>query len=198
MKIEVENISKRFGRQSIIKQFSHTFLPNEKYVITGANGSGKSTLLKMLSGFLSYDSGNIKYSTNHQIVTREEVNPFIAYAAPYIVIPEDLTVLEAIQFQEKFKILSKSKAEIAANLQLAPHKKISELSSGMKQRLHLGLAFFSQTPLLLLDEPTSFFDKEWKNQFQDWIAQASLHRTIILCSNDEEEYAQFAQRIRII
>jgi len=197
MKIEVENISKRFGRQAIIKQFSYNFLPNENYVITGANGSGKSTLLKMLSGFLSFDSGDIRYSKDNQPISRDNFNNFVAYAAPYILIPEDLTIIEAIHFQRNFKTLSRSDAEILAALQLVDDKKITELSSGMKQRLHLGLAFFSETPVLLLDEPTSFFDKEWKKQFQDWVTAAQQKRTIILCSNDEEEYAQFAQRIRI-
>lgn len=197
MKIEVENISKRFGRQAIIKQFSYHFLPNENYVITGANGSGKSTLLKMLSGFLSFDSGDIRYSKDNQLISRDNFNNFIAYAAPYILIPEDLTIIEAIHFQRKFKTLSKSDADILAALQLAPSKKITELSSGMKQRLHLGLAFFSETPVLLLDEPTSFFDREWKQKFQEWIKDANQTRTIILCSNDEEEYIQFTQQIRI-
>jgi ABC-type multidrug transport system ATPase subunit len=197
MKIEVKNISKRFGRQSIIKQFSFDFLPNEKHVITGANGSGKSTLLKMLSGFLSYDSGEIKYSKDNQPINRDAINRYISYAAPYILIPEDLTTQEAIRFQEQFNTFSKSESELLAHLQLPPSRKIAELSSGMKQRLHLGLAFFSETPLLLLDEPTSFFDKAWKLQFQDWIHETNGKRTIILCSNDEEEYTQFSQRIRI-
>jgi ABC-type multidrug transport system ATPase subunit len=197
MKIEVENISKRFGRQAIIKQFSYTFLPNEKYVITGANGSGKSTLLKMLSGFLSYDSGEINYTVGNQPISREDINPYISFAAPYLLIPEDLTIIEAIRFQRQFKTLSKSDVEIIAALQLPSNKKITELSSGMKQRLHLGLAFFSASPLLLLDEPTSFFDKEWKQKFQEWIKDANQTRTIILCSNDEEEYIQFTQQIRI-
>lgn len=197
MKIEVENISKRFGRQAIIKQFSYTFLPNEKYVITGANGSGKSTLLKMISGFLSFESGDIRYTKENEPISRENINTYISFAAPYIAIPEDLTILEAIAFQKKFKALSKSDAEIIAELNLAPNKKITELSSGMKQRLHLGLAFFTNTPVLLLDEPSSFFDKEWKLKFQDWVMEAQDKRMIILCSNDEEEYVQFPQRLRI-
>ncbi|MBL7800845.1 MAG: ATP-binding cassette domain-containing protein [Chitinophagales bacterium] len=197
MKIEVENISKRFGRQAIIKQFSYTFLPNKKYVITGANGSGKSTLLKMISGFLSFESGDIRYTKENEPISRENINTYISFAAPYIFIPEDLTILEAIAFQKKFKAFSKSDAEIIAELNLVPNKKITELSSGMKQRLHLGLAFFTNTPVLLLDEPTSFFDKEWKLKFQDWVMEQQDKRMIILCSNDEEEYVQFPQRLRI-
>jgi ABC-type multidrug transport system ATPase subunit len=79
-------------------------------------------------------------------LVREDINPYISFAAPYLLIPEDLTIIEAIRFQRQFKTLSKSDAEIAATLQLAPNKKITELSSGMKQRLHLGLAFFSASP----------------------------------------------------
>lgn len=197
MKIEVENISKRFGRQQIIKQFSYTFAEQQRYVITGANGSGKSTLLKIISGYLSHDSGNINYWASEQPIANDAIADKIAYSAPYIAVPEDLTVREVIQFQKRFKPLSKSEEELEMLLHLPAQKKIAALSSGMRQRLHLGLSVFSSSSLLLLDEPTSFFDKVWKANFQQFIAEIGNKKTIILCSNDEEEYSQFDKKITL-
>jgi ABC-type multidrug transport system ATPase subunit len=197
MKIEVENISKRFGRQQIIKNFTYSFLQNEMYVIQGANGSGKSTLLKMLSGFLSFDKGSIIYYNGVNVIQRDHLIQLIAYAAPYISSPEDLTITETIRFQQNFKTLSVSEAELLTILELPGDKKLLELSSGMKQRLQLGLAFYSTSSLLLLDEPTSFFDKAWKKKYQDWITATKGLKTVILCSNEEEEYAQFNRTVHL-
>lgn len=193
MKIEVSHISKKFGKQIIIRDFSHTFLPNEKYVITGANGSGKSTLLKMISGYLSPDSGTVNFSKNDAKI---ELPDFSIYA-PYIAPPNDFTVLEAIHFHAAFKPISISEAELLNEIKLAPTKKLSELSSGMKQRLQLALVFFSKSEVIFLDEPTSFFDKEWKAVYQKWINTLCEKRTVILSSNDENEYVGFENIIRI-
>src|SRR6218665_2939574 len=131
MKIDVSHITKKFGRQIIIRDFSHTFLPGEKYAITGANGSGKSTLLKMIAGYLSPDKGTIEYTKDNSKI---EAPDFSIYA-PYIALPNDFTVLEAIHFHKSFKSLSVTEEELLEQIKLLPAKKLTELSSGMKQRL---------------------------------------------------------------
>ncbi|HEY0261995.1 MAG TPA: ATP-binding cassette domain-containing protein, partial [Chitinophagales bacterium] len=150
MKIDVWHISKKFGKQNIIRDFSYTFLPNEKYVITGANGSGKSTLLKIISGYLSPDSGTVTFEKNDAKI---EVPDFAIYA-PYIAPPNDFTVLEAISFHTSFKPIQTSEQELLNEIKLSPTKKLTELSSGMKQRLQLALVFFSKSDVIFLDEPT--------------------------------------------
>lgn len=193
MKIDVSHITKKFGKQIIIRDFSQTFLPGEKYAITGANGSGKSTLLKIISGYLSPDKGTIEYTKhNLQIET-----PDFSIYAPYIAPPSDFTVLEAIHFHTSFKSLSVTEGELLEQIKLSPAKKLTELSSGMKQRLQLALVFFSKSEVLFLDEPTSFFDKEWKAVYQKWISTFCENRLIILSSNDGNEYAGFKNVIRL-
>lgn len=210
MRIDASHISKKFGKQSIIRDFSHSFLPREKYVITGANGSGKSTLLKMLSGYLSPDSGTVTFShmgdastdptiKNELVSTslNEQKSPDISIYAPYIAPPNDLTVSEAIRFHAQFKPLRKNEQDLLELVQLNPSKKLTELSSGMKQRLQLAFVFFSKSEVLFLDEPTSFFDTTWKAVYHQWLNTLCENRTIILSSNDENEYVGFGNIIRL-
>lgn len=195
MRIDASHISKKFGKQNIIRDFSYSFLPNEKYVITGANGSGKSTLLKMLSGYLSPDSGTVTFSQMGE-KNEQELHNFSIYA-PYIAPPNDLTVSEAIRFHAQFKPLQKNEQELLELVQLAPSKKLTELSSGMKQRLQLAFVFFSKSKVIFLDEPTSFFDTTWKEIYQEWLNTLCENRTVILSSNDENEYVGFRNIIRL-
>jgi ABC-type multidrug transport system ATPase subunit len=191
MTISVSHISKKFGKQTIIRDFSYSFLPNKRYVITGPNGSGKSTLLKIVAGCLSPDSGTVEYvGQNGKIET-----PDFSIYAPYIAPPNDFTVIETIRFHACFKRFSISEANLLEQIKLVPEKKLTELSSGMKQRLQLALVFFSESAVIFLDEPTSFFDKEWKEVYHTWLNAQNC--TVILSSNDENEYTGFDNVIKL-
>src|SRR5690606_28453413 len=98
-------------------------------------------------------------------------------------------------FHACFKPFSTSEANFLEQVKLAPEKKLTELSSGMKQRLQLALVFFSESAVIFLDEPTSFFDKEWKAVYQTWLN--AQNRTVILSSNDESEYTGFDNVIKL-
>jgi ABC-type multidrug transport system ATPase subunit len=73
-------------------------------------------------------------------------------------------------------------------LKAATHKQIRYFSSGMKQRLKLALAIFSETPILLLDEPCSNLDQEGYALYHDLIYKYAMHKLIIVGSNDTQEY----------
>jgi ABC-type multidrug transport system ATPase subunit len=80
----------------------------------------------------------------------------------------------------------------------ATNKQIRYFSSGMKQRLKLGLAIFSNCPILLLDEPCSNLDKEGYALYKQLIAQYAMHKLIIVGSNDPEEYAFCTKQINLM
>jgi ABC-type multidrug transport system ATPase subunit len=73
-------------------------------------------------------------------------------------------------------------------LQRAATQFINEFSSGMKQRVKLAQAFFSDTPILLLDEPCSNLDQKGVNLYQQWLQELAGNRLVIIASNDEREY----------
>jgi ABC-type multidrug transport system ATPase subunit len=193
MHIRLENISKRYGFEWIVRQVSFQFESGRKYAVTGPNGSGKSTLLKIISGGLTPTSGRVQYSLLHNRVTDAfEAAREISFAAPYISLVEEFTLEELYAFHASFKTMIVSgKDEFLERSGLYPHRKkyIRNFSSGMKQRLKLSLAFFTESKALLLDEPTSNFDAaaiEWYHQL---IEKHSSGRLVIIGSNQPYEYA---------
>ncbi|MFT3982232.1 MAG: ABC transporter ATP-binding protein [Ferruginibacter sp.] len=189
MKISLQNAGKRFNREWIFRSCSFDFNATKAYAITGPNGSGKSTLLQVIAGAILHSEGNIVYtdSTGDNI---EQPYSHIAFAAPYLDLVEEMTATEFLQFHGNFKTLSLPIAEVLEAVQLhkAAHKQIRYFSSGMKQRLKLAQAFFSSTPVLLLDEPTSNLDADGIALYSNLIDQQIGKRLIIISSNVKEEY----------
>lgn len=189
MKISLQNAGKRFNRDWIFRSCSLDFLPNHSYAVTGPNGSGKSTLLQVLAGATTHSEGKIIY-TLQDGKNIEQPYQHIALAAPYLELIEEMTATELLQFHAAFKPLTTAIPEMltAVQLQAAAHKQIRYFSSGMKQRLKLAQAFFSYTPVLLLDEPTTNLDGEGIALYRKLIAEQLGKRLIIISSNVMAEY----------
>ncbi len=198
MKISLQNAGKRFNRDWIFRSCSLDFLPNKSYAITGANGSGKSTLLQVIAGATMQSEGKIIYTHNNSETATDHYN-HIAIAAPYLELIEEMTATEMLQFHTAFKPFTASVDEMLAAVQLekAAHKQIRYFSSGMKQRLKLAQAFFSQVPVLLLDEPTTNLDAEGIALYQNLINEQLGKKLIIISSNVKEEYSFCDEVIRI-
>ncbi|MDP9047352.1 MAG: ATP-binding cassette domain-containing protein, partial [Bacteroidota bacterium] len=162
MHITLENIGRRFNRDWIFRGIDYTFTSGKIYAILGPNGSGKSTLLQVLNGSLSPSAGTISYLYDDKKIVIEEVYQYLSLAAPYLELIEEFTLTEMIDFHFKFKNykagIDKDKLVALLAMPESRNKMIKYFSSGMKQRLKLGLAFCSDTPMLMLDEPTSNLD----------------------------------------
>lgn len=190
--IQVQNASKRFHREWIFKNLNLDLSAGDSIAITGGNGSGKSTLLKCLSGAIPLTSGAIQYQSGATQIVEEQWFRSLALATPYLELPEEFTLSEVLTFHFQFKnpLQQRSNAEILEILGLEKHKSkaISQFSSGMKQRVKLALAIFSEVPFLLLDEPTTNLDKQGVTWYLDLIQQFSQDRIVMICSNDPREY----------
>jgi len=201
MKITAENLSKRFQREWMFKNFNYQFNPGI-YAIVGPNGSGKSTLLQILWGQMLASSGNLTYEVGSKPVPAEEIYKQISIATPYMDLIEEFTLPEMIQFHFRFKEsrnkMSTGELIQAFELTHAQNKLISNFSSGMKQRLKLGLAFYSNTETVFLDEPTTNLDKksiEWYQQQRDALPGDVM---LIIASNQEHEYPSNSEKIDIL
>jgi ABC-type multidrug transport system ATPase subunit len=201
MKIILTNIGRRFNRDWIFRNIDYTFTIGETYAILGPNGSGKSTLLQILNGSLSPSAGNISYSLNDQVVEAESIFKQLSLAAPYLEVIEEFTLDEMIDFHFKFKSYLKGMDKEAVinllNLDGSKNKLIKYFSSGMKQRLKLALAFCSDTPLLMLDEPTSNLDTQGVDWYLNLVQQFALNRLTIICSNQQHEYGFCRHQLNI-
>ena len=195
MQITLSNIGKRYNYEWIFRKVNYEFITGDNYVILGSNGSGKSTLLQVIGASLISSEGEIKYKTTspETEVPVENIYKHLSFASPYLELFEEFTLKESIVFQAKFKpFLAELNAEAIialTQLEKAKNKQLKHFSSGMKQRVRLALAILSDTPLLLLDEPTSNLDKKAIDWYQNLITNYTKNRLVIVCSNQlEHEY----------
>ena len=194
MQITLNNVGKRFNREWIFRHCSYQFEPGKSYAITGSNGSGKSTLLQVISGSLTHNEGSIGIkNSNQEAIPAEQLYTNISIAAPYLELIEEMTAKEMLDFHAQFKPLidAISIQEIlqTVGLQTAVNKQIRYYSSGMKQRLKLAQAFFSNTPILLLDEPTTNLDADGIALYHHLVSNYTRGKLVIVSSNDKQEYA---------
>jgi|ERR1051325_9226006 ABC-type multidrug transport system ATPase subunit len=191
MNISLHNIGKKFNGEWIFKRLSYTFHKGEHYAITGFNGSGKSTLLQTIAGYIIPTEGELKPLESEQLIDIENLHQYIGFASPYLELIEDFTALEMANFQAVFKPFKKgiTSEMLVEQALLIEHnsKPIKNYSSGMKQRLKLALAILSDTPILLLDEPTSNLDKQIINWYKNIVSQHIENRLVIVCSNEQTD-----------
>ncbi len=201
MHINLETIGRRFNRDWIFRNISYSFHPGQKYAILGPNGSGKSTLLHILSGSLSPSEGTLSYTLSEKPVETEAVYRHIVLAAPYLELIEEYTLDEMIGFHFSFKDylpgVDAQGLKDLLGLDQPAHKEIKYFSSGMKQRTRLALAFCSNTPVLLLDEPTSNLDTQGIDWYLGLTERFTAGRTVIIGSNQEHEYAFCPNRLQV-
>ncbi len=125
--------------------------------------------------------------------TIETIFKYLALAAPYLELIEEMTLTEFLEFHRRFKPFDISfpigQIMKAVNLENAAHKQIRYFSSGMKQRVKLAQAIFSDTPLLLLDEPSTNLDEDGIQLYHGLIKSYAAGKLVIVSSNDKQEYA---------
>ncbi len=189
MNITLNNLGRRFNRSWIFRSLDTTIVAGEHVLIQGSNGSGKSTLTQIISGFLSPSEGTIEWQGNSGEKIAPEQLPFeIAFAAPYQELYQELRLEEIISFHCTFRsfhegIDPQSFVDLIY-LKGEEKKLIKHFSSGMKQRLKLGLAILSKSQLLLLDEPISNLDKHAAAWYRELLKSYANDKTVVVSSND--------------
>lgn len=201
LKIQLHEASKRFQYEWIFKNLNLQLAQGDSLAITGGNGSGKSTLLKCISGAIPISSGKITFLSEGSEIPETDWYKSLSISAPYLELPEEFSLLELINFHFRFKspLNQIQPKELIEILYLEQHlsKPVSNFSSGMKQRLKLGLALFSDVPLVLLDEPTSNLDKKGIAWYSKLIQNYQNNRTLIVCSNEPREYEFCLQKLAL-
>jgi ABC-type multidrug transport system ATPase subunit len=192
MHIQLEQTGKKYNREWIFRGLSHTFMAGKKYAITGPNGSGKSTLLQTIAGSTTLSEGSIQYSLAGKKLAPENAYKQLSICAPYLTLIEEMTALEFLAFHESFKsfipgITPQSILE-TIGLTSAANKQIRYYSSGMKQRIKLAQAIFSDVSVLFLDEPCTNLDESGYKLYQSLINVYAANKLIIVSSNDKAEY----------
>jgi len=192
MKIVLDKVSKRFNRDWLFKDLDFQFNLSTAYAITGPNGSGKTTLLKIIAGMMPCTLGSVSHHADNKLIDADLVYRYLAFVAPYLQVPEDLTLAEFFKFHFKLKPPSKgfSLDEIAgrAGLRDSLNKPVHTFSSGMKQRVKLALGIFSSAPVLLMDEPTTNLDESGCSWYHGEVTRLKSTKLVVISSNQAAEY----------
>lgn len=201
VKIFLNGVSKRFQRHWIFRNITRTFEAPGAYALLGSNGSGKSTLLRIMAGMQSPSVGKVVFEKDGKALETTKVFSHISFCAPGMEVIEELTLKEFLDFHFSFK---KQLPGLTVNgiieligLKTAAHKPIGDFSSGMRQRVKLAQAIFSDTPLLFLDEPCTNLDEAGVQQYTDWIERFTVGRLVVVASNDPREYFFCKEHLKV-
>ncbi len=195
MKIIATGIHKKFRQEWVFKSLSYTFESGKSYAIVGPNGAGKSTLLKTLAQYSLPNKGSVEFEG-----ISEDVNKQISFAAPYSELIEEFTLPELLDFlvQIDFLLARWDFDAFTSFIDLRPSqtKFIKNFSSGMRQKVKLGIALVSERSILCLDEPTSNLDESAKAWFYQAM-ESQRHKLILIASNEQAEINLCTDRLAI-
>jgi ABC-type multidrug transport system ATPase subunit len=202
MKIIAHQLGKRFEREWIFRNFSAEFSSGNTYAILGPNGSGKSTLMQILWGQMIPSRGSVSYQINEKPLAISEVFKYVSIATPYMDLIDEFTLKEMVEFHFKHKsvrmALNTAQIMEAMNLSSSKDKPIRDFSSGMRQRLKLGLLFNTKSNMYFLDEPTTNLDSQAKDWYWQQLTNLPPEALIVIASNQVEEYPSSAIKIDIL
>ena len=201
MEIEIDQLGKRFQHGWVFKNLHHLFQSNQIYGVSGRNGSGKSTFLKIVSGLLSPSIGKVNYSHLNQPIKREDIYTHVSIAAPYTDLIEEYNLHEMIAFHISLKpsdvFTSIDQWMDMLEFPTSLTRPLYQFSSGMKQRVKLGLALYSQSDIILLDEPTSNLDESAKAWFFDQLNKRRANKLIFIASNEDLDFKYCSEIISL-
>lgn len=198
------------GKSTLLQAIAGALMLSEGE-ISYESGAGS----RVSSAISDAQAGENSPTTNHQLqtyltgsqATISHVQPdniyrHLSIAAPYLELIEEMTINEFLKFHRQFKpflpAVTIDEIISVVGLQKASHKQIRYYSSGMKQRVKLAQAIFSDVPIILLDEPSTNLDTEGIQLYQQLINDYCLQRLVIVSSNDKVEYAFCKERLNIM
>lgn len=188
----LDNIGKKFSREWIFRGLSYEFKVGQPVAIIGPNGSGKSTLVKSISGAIPVNEGNVLFKNNNETLQEYEWHKHIGISAPYLELIEEFTLAESIDFHVRFRPFTNgfTKEIFMEQIGLERHKNkyIRDFSSGMKQKLKLGFAFYTENDILILDEPTANIDHMGYQWYMEEVQKLIPHKILLISSNEPKEY----------
>lgn len=197
--LEVSNLTKNYGKKSVLKGLNFSLKAQEIVAFLGPNGAGKSTTLKMIMGLRKPDSGDVRilgFSPE-----KFEVKNKIGYTSQELDFPAFLQVKEILQFVQAHYTDPVSIREILQRFSLTElqQKSAGGLSGGEKRRLGLACALLGRPKLLILDEPTTGLDIESRNSLWKEITKFRKDGgTILLSTHDLNEVEMIADRVLLM
>jgi len=201
--ISIKDFSKSFGEVKAVQNLSFDVSDGEVFAFLGTNGSGKTTTIRCLLKIYQADSGKLLINGKEY---SEELNNIIGYLPEERGLYRDVSVIEILTYTARLRGIDKAEAlkrstDYLEMVGLIAHKdkEISQLSSGMQQKVQLGTALIHNPEILILDEPFKGLDPVNRQMFVDLLTERGKKGTTILYSTHVIEEAQkMADRLLII
>lgn len=200
--IYVENLTRRFGDFVAVDHINFEVNAGEVVGYLGPNGSGKTTTIRMLLGLLAPSEGEATVLGYDVVRQSEEVRARVGYMSQKFAIYDDLTTLENLTFYGGVYGIT-DKTRITQTLELVglaghEHTLTSDLSTGWRQRLSLGIALVHKPKLLFLDEPTSGVDPTARRAFWDLIYQLAETGVTVFVTTHYMDEAEYCERVGVM
>ncbi|MGN1374346.1 MAG: ABC transporter ATP-binding protein [Bacilli bacterium] len=183
MEIKLENVSKRFKNENVLKGISYSFESGKIYSIVGRNGSGKSVLLKIIAGLYLQDKGNVLFDNkNYNMINEIPDNLGIVIEQPSFI--NDLTGLENLKLLASIRNVATERDIVESleivNLKDDMNKKYSKYSLGMRQKLSIAQAIMEHQKVILLDEPFNGIDRQSVVAIKEYLKRVKNEDKLII------------------
>lgn len=204
MEIRIENLTKHYGSNCALKDFTVTLKPGV-YGLLGPNGAGKSTLMGLLTDTVKRETGKIICEDKDILEMGAAFRKLIGYMPQQQGYYEEFSVGRYLHYMAALKGMSKQQAkkEITELLDVVGlgyclHKKMGSLSGGMRQRILLAQSLLNDPKILLLDEPTAGLDPEERIRIRNYISELASDKIILLATHVVSDVESIAEQVLLL
>lgn len=204
--IEVVELSKRYGGQTVLDRVSLAAERGEVLGLVGPNGAGKSTLLGVMAGIIAPDAGHVRIGGKSLLRTTGGAAGLVGYVPQEIALYPSLSAGDNLRFWGRLgrmtgRKLADRMAEIASltGLSAVLSTRVESLSGGMKRKLNLAVALLADPPALILDEPTAGVDIQSVREIAAFIrTQARAGKTVVYTTHSYDEMERLCDRVALL
>lgn len=199
--VETKSLTKRYSRLPALDDCTLSVHPGEVFGLLGPNGSGKTTLLRLLMGFLRPTRGSAAINGRDCYRDSVAVHAAVSYLPGDVRLVRGMKSLDVLTFFAQLRGQQQATrgAELAERLGLDLSPRVSQLSTGMRQKLALAAVLAADVPLFILDEPTSNLDPTIRSTVGAIIREAKANgKTVIFSSHVMSEVEQVCDRVVIL
>lgn len=204
--IEVENLTKRYGRRVAVNDVSFSIAPGTLFGFVGPNGAGKTSTIRVLTTLLQPTSGHVRVDGHSVMENPRAVRKILGYMPDFFGVYNDMTVWEYLDFfsgcyEVPFEKRNTLIEDLLVLVDLAHRRAdfVDSLSRGMKQRLSLARALVHDPKVLILDEPASGLDPRARVEFRELLVELKrLGKTIFFSSHILSDIAEICNEVGII
>lgn len=196
--IEINQLTKRYGEDEVVRDFSLNIAEGESVALWGPNGAGKTTVVRCILGLVRYE-GSILVDGLDAQKRGKAVRARMGYVPQELSFYDDMTVEELLDYSAELRHIGPERVdEVTEMVGLMDHrsKKVRELSGGFKQRLGLASALIPDPQILLLDEPTSNLDAKARDAAIELLGDLRRQgRTLLVTSHHIDEVGMLVDRV---